>query len=169
MQADFGVVSNVGATHDVAAHSKQVKPKNVKRKSIDLHGANTSKFHPKLLEILNNNQDELLEEQSELTNQATIQPHQIQQQRQQPIEHNMPQQIKIQQYQQMSTQSKQLQQPQQITQSQQAQQITQHHQAQAPQTPQTPQSPVLKPPTPVQNPIEPVFHHHQNTSHNLVR
>ena len=34
MQADFGAVSNAGAvTHDVAAHSKPVKPKNVKRKS----------------------------------------------------------------------------------------------------------------------------------------
>lgn len=159
MQADFGAVSNVGATHDVAANSKPVKPKTVKRKSIDLHGANTSKFNPKLLEILNSNQDELLEEQIEATNQITPQLHQPTQQKQHHFEHNIPQQIKIQQLQlqQIPPQPKQVQQVQQTP------------QAQTPQTPQSPSSQILKPPIPAQAPIEPVIHHHYNASNNLVR
>jgi hypothetical protein len=154
MQADFGAVSNVGATHDVAANSKPVKPKTVKRKSIDLHGANTSKFNPKLLEILNSNQDELLEEQIETANQITPQLHQLTQQKQHHFEHNTPQQIKIQQLQQIPPQPKQVQQVQQTPQA---------------QTPQTPSSQILKPPNPAQTPIEPVIHHHYNASNNLVR
>jgi predicted secreted protein len=160
MQADFGAVSNVGAvTHDVAAHSKPVKPKNVKRKSVDLHGMNNPKFNPKLLEILNSNQEELIEEPNEAINQPTSQSHQIQHKRPQPVEHNI-QQIRNQNNQQVLSQQKQIQQIQQATHLQQPSSV--------PQTPQTPQSSVLKPSTPAQSPVEPVIQHHFNVSHNLV-
>jgi len=154
MQADFGAVSNAGAvTHDVAAHSKPVKPKNVKRKSVDLHGTNNPKFNPKLLEILNSNQEELIDEPNEAINHPTSQSHQIQHQRPQPMEHSI-QQIRSQNNQQLLTQQKQAQQMQQPS--------------SVPQTPQTPQQPLLKPSTPAQSPVEPVVQHHFNASQNLV-
>ena len=159
MQADFGAVSHVSATHDIGSQPKAVKPKSVIRKSMDLHGLNNNpKFNPKLLELLNSNQDDLLEDQSESQHVSAHSPqsnsNQLQQQQpQQQLQQILPiQPIKL-----------TLQPPTAIK-------IPTT--AQVTPTPQTPQTPALKAQIPSQqsaNPPEPIFHHHfSNNTQNIV-